>query len=178
MSRCGCSPLRWPKNDSIQAWSLGVAGRPKWVAIRAPARNAFVEREVICGPLSDNASSTGSSRPWPDWAELVPGVIWIYDFTHFRASRRCAVAVLDVVSRLWLATVVSAEESSTQVEVAFTRALTTDGKDHLLDICRSFTQVRHCACACSKDPPARRRSLMPTLERPSSVQLTTLDVES
>ena len=63
----------------------------------------------------------------------MPGVIWIYDFTHFRASTRCAVAVLDVVSRYWLATVVSAEESSTQVEVAFTRALVADGKEHLLD---------------------------------------------
>ena len=73
------------------------------------------------------------ARPWPQWAELVSGVIWIYDFTHFQASRRCAVAVLDVVSRLWLSTVVSAQESSTQVEVAFTRALTSDGKDHLLD---------------------------------------------
>jgi hypothetical protein len=30
---------------------------------------------------------------WPDWAELIPGVIWIYDFTHFAASRWCAVAV-------------------------------------------------------------------------------------
>ncbi|MGH3973800.1 MAG: hypothetical protein ACRDS9_10820 [Pseudonocardiaceae bacterium] len=46
-------------------------------------------------------------------AELVSGVIWIYDFTHFRASHRCAVAVLDVVSRRWLSTVVSARESST-----------------------------------------------------------------
>jgi hypothetical protein len=27
------------------------------------------------------------ARPWPDWAELVPGVIWFYDFAHFRASR-------------------------------------------------------------------------------------------
>ena len=36
-------------------------------------------------------------------------------------------------SRYWLATVVSAEESSTQVEVAFTRALTADGKEHLLE---------------------------------------------
>jgi transposase InsO family protein len=71
--------------------------------------------------------------PWPDWAELVPGVIYIYDFTHFRASKRCAVAVLDVVSRYWLSTVVSAEESSTQVEVAFTDALIADGKAHLLD---------------------------------------------
>lgn len=74
-----------------------------------------------------------AKTPWPEWAELVPGVIWIYDFTHFRASQRCAVAVLDVVSRLWLSTVVSAEESSTQVEVAFTRALLADGKAHLLD---------------------------------------------
>jgi putative transposase len=73
------------------------------------------------------------ARPWPEWAELVPGVIWIYDFTHFTRSKRCAVAVLDVVSRYWLATVVSAEESSTQVEVAFTRALTADGKEDLLE---------------------------------------------
>ncbi len=71
--------------------------------------------------------------PWPQWAELVPGVIYIYDFTHFRASKRCAVAVLDVVSRYWLSTVVSAEESSTQVEVAFTDALVADGKAHLLE---------------------------------------------
>lgn len=74
-----------------------------------------------------------AKTPWPEWAELVPGVIFIYDFTHFRASKRCAVAVLDVVSRLWLSMVVSAEESSTQVEVAFTRALLADGKAHLLD---------------------------------------------
>lgn len=73
------------------------------------------------------------ARPWPDWAELLPGVIWIYDFTHFAASKRCAVAVMDVVSRYWLATVVSVEESSTQVEVAFTRALLAEGKDDLLE---------------------------------------------
>jgi len=73
------------------------------------------------------------ARAWPEWAELLPGVIWIYDFTHFRGTRWCAVAVMDVVSRYWLATVVSPEESSTQVEVAFTRALVADGKDHLLD---------------------------------------------
>lgn len=72
-------------------------------------------------------------RPFPEWAELVPGVIFIYDFTHFRASKRCAVAVVDVISRKWLATVVSAEESSTQVEVAFTDALIEDGKESLLD---------------------------------------------
>jgi putative transposase len=69
----------------------------------------------------------------PDWAELVPGVIYIYDFTHFKGVKGAAIAVIDVVSRYWLSTVVSAEESSTQVEVAFTRALVADGKEQLLD---------------------------------------------
>jgi hypothetical protein len=64
----------------------------------------------------------------------VPGVIWIYDFTHFAGLHGwCAIAVIDVVSRKWLSTVVSAEETSTQVEVAFTRALVGDGKEYLLD---------------------------------------------
>jgi hypothetical protein len=60
-------------------------------------------------------------------------VIYIHDFTHFRASQRCAVAVLDVVSRNWLSTVVSVEESSSQVEVASTDALVADGKGYLLE---------------------------------------------
>jgi transposase InsO family protein len=72
-------------------------------------------------------------RGLPEWADLVPGVIWIYDFTHFDGVKGAVIAVIDVVSRYWLSTVVSAEETSTQVEVAFTRALTADGKDHLLD---------------------------------------------
>lgn len=76
-------------------------------------------------------------RPFPEWAELVPGVIFIYDFTHFAGLRGwCAIAVIDVVSRKWLATVVSAEETSTQVEVAFTRALVAEA--------RSTCSTRHC----------------------------------
>jgi len=61
----------------------------------------------------------------------VPGVTWICDFAHFTRSKRCAIAIPGVVSRYWPATVVSAGESSAQVEVAFTRALTADGKEHL-----------------------------------------------
>ncbi|HEV8556133.1 MAG TPA: integrase core domain-containing protein, partial [Actinophytocola sp.] len=37
-----------------------------------------------------------------------------------------AVAILDIVSRKWIDTVVSAEETSTQVEVAFTEALESE----------------------------------------------------
>jgi putative transposase len=71
--------------------------------------------------------------PWPDWVAWKPNVIWCYDFTHFTRARRVAVAVIDVVSRRWLATLVSAEETSTQIEVAFTAALGEAGLDTLLD---------------------------------------------
>jgi transposase InsO family protein len=72
--------------------------------------------------------------PWPEWVELVPGQIFIYDFTHFTGLRGwCAIAVVDVISRYWLSTVLSPEETSTQVQSAFIAALEADGKSWLLD---------------------------------------------
>ncbi|RNI16597.1 integrase core domain-containing protein [Flexivirga caeni] len=72
--------------------------------------------------------------PWPDWVELVPGQIYIYDFTHFRGLPTwCAIAVVDVVSRYWLATVFSPEETWVQVQTAFIAALEADGKAWLLE---------------------------------------------
>jgi putative transposase len=65
--------------------------------------------------------------PWPDWLEWKPNRVWGYDFTHFTRARVAAVAILDIVSRKWIGTVVSAEESSSQVEVAFTDALGLEG---------------------------------------------------
>ncbi|MEV1175866.1 hypothetical protein [Nonomuraea sp. NPDC049784] len=38
-------------------------------------------------------------RELPEWAELVPGVITIYDLTHFLGLPRwCVIAVMEVVS--------------------------------------------------------------------------------
>ncbi|MEZ5119872.1 MAG: integrase core domain-containing protein [Candidatus Nanopelagicales bacterium] len=71
---------------------------------------------------------------WPDWVAWKPNSIWIYDFTHFTACDRVAVAVMDVVSRKWLTTLVSAEETSLQVEVAFLDALHVAGLEHLIDL--------------------------------------------
>lgn len=72
--------------------------------------------------------------PWPDWVELVPGQIYIYDFTHFSGLRGwCAIAVVDVVSRYWLSTVLAPEETWVQVETAFIAALEADGKGWLLE---------------------------------------------
>jgi transposase InsO family protein len=79
--------------------------------------------------------------PWPEWVAWKPNTIWCYDFTHFTRARRVAVAVMDVVSRYWFTALVSAEETSTQVEVAFTQALTEAGLDELLDA-RLLTALR------------------------------------
>ena len=67
--------------------------------------------------------------PWPDWLTRKPNSIWAYDFTHWTRARRASIAILDVVSRKWLATLTSAEESSTQVEACFLAAL--DAEDLL-----------------------------------------------
>src|SRR5215207_6821501 len=75
---------------------------------------------VLQGP---SPREPGIRAPWPEWIDWKPGRVWCYDFTHFTRARRVAVAVMDVVSRRWLATLVSAEETSSQIEAAFIAAL-------------------------------------------------------
>jgi putative transposase len=62
-------------------------------------------------------------RPFPEWADYRPNSIWIYDATHFTAAGVAATVVEDLVSRKWLAHIVSGEETSTQVQLVFTDAL-------------------------------------------------------
>jgi putative transposase len=72
-------------------------------------------------------------KPFPDWVDYKPGSIWIYDTTHFTAARMAVLIIEDLVSRKWLATVVSVEETSTQVEIGFTDALEREGLLDLVD---------------------------------------------
>lgn len=65
--------------------------------------------------------------PWPTWLKWEPRQIWAYDFTHFTQAKRAVIAIIDVVSRKWVTTVSSSEESSTQVETAFIQALQAEG---------------------------------------------------
>jgi len=66
-------------------------------------------------------------RPFPDWAEYTPNKIWIYDTTHFPRAGMAVLIVEDLVSRKWITEIVSVEETSTQVELAFTAALDAEG---------------------------------------------------
>jgi putative transposase len=65
--------------------------------------------------------------PWPDWVRWEPNCIWIWDATHFTRARRSVFAIVDVVSRYWVELHVSAEESSTQVQLLFADALEGQG---------------------------------------------------
>jgi putative transposase len=66
-------------------------------------------------------------RPFPDWVEYRPNSLWIFDTTHFTAARMAVLIVEDLVSRKWLSTVCSVEETSTQVELGITAALRAEG---------------------------------------------------
>ena len=70
---------------------------------------------------------TSARKPFPDWVEYRPRQIWIYDTTHFTAAGMAVVAIMDLVSRKWICEVVSAEETSAQVQLAFTDALQREG---------------------------------------------------
>ena len=73
-------------------------------------------------------------QPWPQWLEYRPNQVWGWDVTHFGRCRAapCAFAIIDLVSRKWLATLLSAEETSSQVQVVFCDALEREGLGELV----------------------------------------------
>jgi putative transposase len=95
-----------------------------WVSASSVRRVLFVHDKRF-RPLPRPGRQ--ARRPFPDWAEFTPNSIWIYDTTHFTRAGVAVVAIEDLVSRKWLTEVVSVEETSTQVQVAFTDALAAEG---------------------------------------------------
>jgi len=66
-------------------------------------------------------------KHFPEWADYTPNSIWIYDTTHFTRAGMAVLIIEDLVSRKWITEIVSVEETSTQVELAFTAALGVEG---------------------------------------------------
>ena len=75
-------------------------------------------------------------RPWPEWVEYRPCQVWGYDFSAFPRAGTSALAILDLVSRRWIETMLCPEATDVQVRVLFTRALEREG---LLDVILSLT---------------------------------------
>ena len=76
---------------------------------------------------------TSLRQPFPAWVEYKPNQIWIYDTTHFPRAKSCLTVVQDLVSRKWVADILSSEETSTQVEIVFTDALAAEGLLELVE---------------------------------------------
>jgi transposase InsO family protein len=73
-------------------------------------------------------------RPFPEWASYTKNSIWIYDCVHFSGCPKHAVfAVMDLVTRKWITELVSIEETSTQVQIAFLEALEAEGLLELIE---------------------------------------------
>jgi putative transposase len=53
--------------------------------------------------------------------------IWIWDATHFTRCKRVAYAIVDVVTRYWIAYLLTSEQTHTQVQLLFARALEDQG---------------------------------------------------
>ena len=49
--------------------------------------------------------------------------IWIWDASHFRKAKRVAYAIVDVVTRYWIGYLLTSEQTHTQVQLLFARAL-------------------------------------------------------
>ena len=53
--------------------------------------------------------------------------IWIWDATHFTRCKRVAYAIVDVVTRYWIGYLLSVEQTTTQAQLLFARALEDEG---------------------------------------------------
>lgn len=100
-----------------------------WVAPSTFRRVLAAHGLVLPEPVTRAPSV---KKPWPDWLVWAPNRIWIYDATHFTRSRRVVFAIIDMVSRKWIDTLVSVEETATQVQVIFEHALEVEGLLELL----------------------------------------------
>lgn len=73
--------------------------------------------------------SRSAKKPWPAWIQWRPNQLWCWDASHFPACETSPVVygIIDIVSRKWIATLLCAEATSTQVKVVFLAGLDNEG---------------------------------------------------
>jgi len=65
--------------------------------------------------------------PWPARVDYRPNQVWGYDLTAFPAAGTDALAIVDLVSRRWIDTLLCPEATSIQAKALFLRALEREG---------------------------------------------------
>ncbi|MFN2503306.1 MAG: integrase core domain-containing protein [Acidimicrobiales bacterium] len=89
---------------------------------RVLARNGLALQGLPRPPRS-------SKKPWPDWVEWRPNQLWCWDASHFSACAAAPIVygIIDIVSRKWIASLLCAEATGTQVKVVFLAGLEAEG---------------------------------------------------
>ncbi len=89
----------------------------------------LTDEGLVLPPQRRRREPVGSRRPWPEWVQYRPCQVWAHDFTAFGAASRDALAILDLVSRKWITTMVvpRGRGESVHVQAAYTRALEGEG---------------------------------------------------
>jgi len=83
---------------------------------------------------TNRRSPKREKKPWPGWVDdQSPNRIWIYDTTHWTTAEAATTVIEDVVTRKWVADITSADETSIEVQAAFTRAIRDEGLTELID---------------------------------------------
>ena len=85
--------------------------------------------ENLVLPVTPSRGPVGAKKPWPEWVEYRPCQVWGHDFTAFRRAGRDVLAILDLVSRKWVTTVVVVHQrgESEHVQAVYVRALESEG---------------------------------------------------
>lgn len=89
---------------------------------RVLARNGLVLQGIL-------RPSRSAKKPWPEWVQWRPNQLWCWDASHFSACETSPVVywIVDVVSRKWVASLLCAEQTGTQVKVLFLAGLEAEG---------------------------------------------------
>jgi putative transposase len=88
-----------------------------------------LQAEQLVLPAPPARDPVGPKPPWPAWVEYRPCQVWGHDFTAFGRAGRDALAILDLVSRKWIATLLVARGrgESEHVQAIYTAALEAEG---------------------------------------------------
>jgi putative transposase len=98
-----------------------------WVSESTVWRVLKAEGLVI--PETAPRGPTQPKRPWPEWVEYRPCQVWGHDFSAFMPADTDALAILDLVSRKWITTLLTGHGHGTAetITAAYTAGLTAEG---------------------------------------------------
>ena len=120
--------------DLIEEWASSTCRIASWrTAAPTSERCTLSPSTLLRVALKHRVELPGEPvRPRPQ-VPVFPEIaweknrIWIWDATHFTRAKRVAYAIVDVVTRYWIGYLLTSEQTHTQVQLLFARALEDQG---------------------------------------------------